>query len=152
MNPQLQLRDIHLPAEPSWWPPAPGWWLLAILLILAAVLLTRWIWRHVRRRRRLTRLMAEFDAAASLGDPGARLVAISQLLRRAARLRDPRAASLQGEDWLRFLTRVDEQQPPATETWRILLNGPWQPQIDAAAVDALIDVARRCFLSLVTSP
>ena len=152
MNSQLQLRDIHLPAEPSWWPPAPGWWLLAILLILAAVLLTRWIWRRVRRRRRLTRLMAEFDAAASLGDPGARLAAISQLLRRAARLRDPRAASLQGEDWLRFLTRVDEQQPPATETWRILLNGPWQPQIDAAAVDALIDVARRCFLSLVTSP
>ncbi|MBP6325901.1 MAG: DUF4381 domain-containing protein, partial [Dokdonella sp.] len=21
-----QLRDIHLPPDPSWWPPAPGWW------------------------------------------------------------------------------------------------------------------------------
>ena len=96
MNPQLQLRDIHLPPEPSWWPPAPGWWVLAILLLVAAVLLTRWVWRRMRARRRLARLMAEFDAAAGLVDPGARLAAISQLLRRAARLRDPRAAQPAG--------------------------------------------------------
>ena len=37
MNPQLQLRDIHLPPEPSWWPPAPGWWLLALLLVIYLV-------------------------------------------------------------------------------------------------------------------
>ncbi len=152
MNPQLQLRDIHLPPEPSWWPPAPGWWLLAILLLVSAVLLARWVWRRVRARRRLARLMTEFDAAAGLGDPGARLVAISQLLRRAARLRDPHAANLQGEDWLRFLDQADDRQPPATNTWRILLHGPYQPQIDPAAVDALLEVARARFQNLVTSP
>jgi hypothetical protein len=152
MNPQLQLRDIHLPPEPSWWPPAPGWWLLAVLLLVSAVILTRWVWRRVRARRRLARLMAEFDAVAGLGDPGARLVAISQLLRRAARLRDPRAANLQGEDWLRFLDQVDDGQPPTTDSWRILLNGPYQPQIDPAAVDALLEVARARFQDLVTSP
>ena len=40
MNPELQLRDIHLPPEPSWWPPAPGWWLLAAILVAAIVVLT----------------------------------------------------------------------------------------------------------------
>jgi hypothetical protein len=33
---RAQLRDIHLPPDPSWWPPAPGWWMLAAL---AAVML-----------------------------------------------------------------------------------------------------------------
>ncbi|HET9483332.1 MAG TPA: DUF4381 domain-containing protein, partial [Xanthomonadales bacterium] len=47
-----QLRDIHLPAEPSWWPPAPGWWLLAILVIAALVFLVRFAWRKRRELRR----------------------------------------------------------------------------------------------------
>jgi len=40
MNPgsELPLRDIHLPAPLSWWPPAPGWWLLLTLLVAIALL------------------------------------------------------------------------------------------------------------------
>jgi len=43
-----QLRDIHLPAPPGWWPPAPGWWLLAavVLGVLA------WAILRLRDRRR----------------------------------------------------------------------------------------------------
>ncbi len=56
------------------------------------------------------------------------------------------------EWWLRFLDQVDDQPSPATDSWRVLLNGPYQPQINPAAVEALIDVARARFQSLVTSP
>lgn len=43
-----QLRDIHAPAPPPWWPPAPGWWLLAAL---ALALMVWGGWRLGRRWR-----------------------------------------------------------------------------------------------------
>ena len=32
-DPLQQLKDIALPPDPSWWPPAIGWWVLAIALL-----------------------------------------------------------------------------------------------------------------------
>ncbi len=51
MNPQtpdLPLRDIHLPAAVSWWPPAPGWWIALGLCLLIALLL---VWLKKRSQR-----------------------------------------------------------------------------------------------------
>lgn len=41
-DPLQQLRDIQLPPEPSWWPPAWGWWVVA----LGCLLLLIWLLRH----------------------------------------------------------------------------------------------------------
>ena len=162
MNPELKLRDIHLPPEPSWWPPAPGWWVLALLILLVMVLLTRWVLRRIREQRRLALLVAEFDAAVANGEPTARLAAISQLLRRAVRLRDPHAAQLQGEAWLHFLDDADgvaetrsslgKSAAFSAGIGRLLLDGPYQARVDAGSVEALIEPARRRFVSLVAAP
>ena len=88
MNPELQLRDIHLPPEPSWWPPAPGWWLLAIVIGLVAWRLTRYGLRSWRARQRSRALQEQFDAVLLVTEPAAQLTAISELLRRAARQSD----------------------------------------------------------------
>lgn len=162
MKPELQLRDIHLPAEPSWWPPAPGWWLLALLLMVALIWLLRRLLRRQRAQRRRAALMAEFDAVLHSADPRARVAAVSQLLRRAARLRDPAAAALQGEAWLRFLdgpvaARADVDDPAGARPFsvgvgRVLLDGPYRAHIDAEAVDALIVPARARFAALVDAP
>jgi hypothetical protein len=43
-DPLQQLRDVHLPADPAWWPPAIGWWVMA----LAAIALIVWlIWKAI---------------------------------------------------------------------------------------------------------
>ncbi len=104
------LRDIHLPPEPSWWPPAPGWWMLAVLVLLLAGTLL-WYWRRRRRLgRRIAVAMAEIDMLAGQhaidGDNGALAAGLHQLLRRAARRRDPASVHLRGAAWRQLLEQV----------------------------------------------
>lgn len=154
MNPELQLRDIHLPPEPSWWPPAPGWWLLAVLLVGLLVWGVRALLRVRRARRRQRALDAAFAAAVAHTDPQQQVVAISELLRRAARLRDPQAAALQGAAWLAFLNRSVPSADPlfSVELGQFLLEGPYRARIDANAAQSLIAPARRAYLHLVRLP
>ena len=54
----LQLRDIHLPGDAPFWPPAPGWWLLALLIVALIVWGVVRAMRHYRIRRHRARVMA----------------------------------------------------------------------------------------------
>lgn len=149
----LELRDIHLPADPSWWPPAPGWWLLlgiVFALVAVAVVLMR---KRQRRRRWQARVMAELDAIAAhrKREPDAvRLAAeVSQLLRRASRLLDAAAPALHGEDWLRFLDQPLDGTDFSDGVGRVLLEGPYRRNLDIDA-EALLELARR-WLERVTA-
>ena len=49
-----QLRDVHLPTVPGWWPPAIGWWLLAIVVAGVLAWMIWWLgarWRRFRPAR-----------------------------------------------------------------------------------------------------
>lgn len=148
--PQLPLRDIHLPPEPSWWPPAPGWWVLAALAIALLAFATWKLVRALRARARRRALAAEFERAAAISDPLARVAAVSELLRRAARLHDPVAATLAGEDWLRFLDGASESRTFTAGAGRALLDAPWRASVDAASADAAVAAARPRYLELAT--
>lgn len=140
MNPSLsqpslsQLRDIHLPAPISWWPPAPGWWMLAALIV--AILIGLFIWFRRRRRdnwRRsalaeLARLRQQYAAQPTAAHTI--IAALSVLLRRVAISCFPRAevAMLSGEKWLAFLDRsMDEGAPFQSEPNRLLAVAPYAP-------------------------
>ncbi|QCU72424.1 DUF4381 domain-containing protein [Luteimonas yindakuii] len=141
----LVLRDIHQPAAPGWWPPAPGWWLLAtVVLVLAAA----WLWWRRRVRRRRLRLQALFDdTVATAPTPAAQVGAISELLRRAARDRDPRTATLADAEWIGFLRHDDAGAALAPASLDLLRDGGYRREVAAGAVEQLRGEARALFLA-----
>lgn len=113
-DPLAALRDIHLPADPSWWPLAWGWWLLAagILLLVGAVI---WWWhdprrKHYRQGEWALRLLR--DDLHLRTDPQAYSAAVSRLLKRYALLRygRPGVAGLAGSRWQSFLHKTGGAQ------------------------------------------
>lgn len=142
----LALRDIHEPTAPAWWPPAPGWWLLACVVLAVAAIVLAVSWRRRRRRRALERMFDERVDAADTAP--ARIAALSELLRRAARRRDRASATLEGEDWLAFLDRGAKTPAFDGELGRLLLDGGFRRDVDDTQLDALRAAARERFLQL----
>jgi hypothetical protein len=148
-NPQqlLQLRDIHLPGAPAFWPPAPGWWLVVAVLLALLAWLTVAALRRYRIRRQRQRVLAALAGLelqlASERTPDA-LAHISVLLRRLALMRFPRqeVAALTGRAWLRFLDASGGNGRFADGPGRVLATGPYQrslpSDLDAAVFVALV--------------
>ncbi len=141
MKPDLsQLRDIHLPAPVSWWPPAPGWWLLLALLMLA-VIGSRLFYRRRRRNdwrrtalEQLTQLRQQFQSQLIV--PQQIAGELSVLMRRVAISRFPReqAAQLNGEAWLAFLDRNRREGAAfQTELGRLLVVAPYAQETQIGA-------------------
>ncbi len=142
----LPLRDIHLPLEPGWWPPAPGVWLLGLvaLLLLAGVLraVVRTLRRARRRRMALDALARILHAHPPALQPVAHLAAASELLRRLCRRHAPQALLLRDEAWLAFLDGADPARPFSLGPGRLLLDGPFRAALPAAEVEALQPLLR----------
>ena len=142
-----QLRDIHLPQAPLWWPPAPGWWVLAALALGLLGWGTARLWRRWRRfrpartarqlHRRLT--LELFDDSIT---PAAWLHRTNEVLKRLAvhGLGHHDMIRAWGDDWLRYLD--DRYGEPAFSrgAGRSLGQARFRrnAQIDVAALDGLI--------------
>ena len=145
MNLPLPLKDVHPGLAPAWWPPAPGWWLLAGLLLLVAG--GSWWWLRRRRARRAAILRLFEDTVEAADSPAQQVAAMSDLLRRAARRKDPLADRLQGDDWLRFLDRGMTTPSFEHGPGALLLDGAFRRDTDAGAAHALRAVARERYLA-----
>jgi hypothetical protein len=147
MGTGLVLRDVHVPPVPSLWPPAPGWWLVAGVVV--ALLVLAW-WLQRRRALRLQSWQRLFDAASAQPSPPARVAAMSELLRRAARRVDPDSEKLEGQQWLEFL---DGSRPGQFSDGHaaLLLEGGYRRELDPASVEAMERAARTRFLELMAA-
>lgn len=143
---ELPLRDIHLPADIGWWPPAPGWWVLAAAVLVAVGFAVR---RLLRPRRvdpvkEADTRMASVEAAfRDSGDTLRLLQDLSGLLRQVAMsaLGRPAAAAPVGAEWLALLDRLGDTDAFTAGAGRALADGPYRPAA-AADADAVLAVCR----------
>jgi len=151
MKPNIdQLRDIHLPALISWWPPAPGWWLLAVLLLAVLLGLYFWYRRYQRnswRRSALAELAAlrqqhqtQFSSSQTV------VIELSVLLRRVAINCFPQdeVAMLNGDKWLQFLdSGLGDSDGFQSEQGRLLTTAPYIAEASIAP-EALLGLCVLC--------
>ena len=142
---ELVLRDVHVPAAPSMWPPAPGWWLLAAAVLTVIAIL--WLLK-VRQQRKLQARLRLFDEACRDLPASAQIAAISELLRRAARQIDKHADRLQGEAWLQFLDGK-KGTDFSKGAGRLLLEGGFRRDVAEAELAVTKLLARSRFLELM---
>jgi len=150
---ELPLRDIHLPAPVSWWPPAVGWWLVAALalVVLAAAY---WWWLRRKRMRTSPATLARIElqrlrtAWTEHGDTWRLARDISTWLRRTGMSLSSRrqAASLTGDQWQRYLDELAGQvmfsNTPAGMITELPYSGATEstPPVDG---NELLDVCER---------
>lgn len=119
-----QLRDIHLPDGVSAWPPAYGWWI--ILLGIVAIIASVYLWQYIRRKSKklyALRFLKKLEGQNSIKSAAA----MSEILRRICIYKYPQAVSLNGQDWINFLTAHCKIKL-TTKEHELLLNSPYMPE------------------------
>jgi hypothetical protein len=128
-----QLQDIHLAANPSWWPLAIGWWLLISILIFLLAWLFLKLRQHAKLKKQRREILAKLNVLETnlnkstcnevVGD-------INILLRQLAIHYYPRKkiASLTGYNWLQFLDQSGKTSGFSKGAGRILIEAPYQPE------------------------
>ena len=149
------MADIHLPAEPGFWPLAPGWWVLAALL-LALLIYGAWrLQKRLQLQRRYRSALRELDKClaalqASAGPDGPsmeqRLIYVNDVngvLRRVALLHfdQHRVAGLSGQAWVAFIKQYDRASRLTPALAGALAEGRFAPRCDVDT-QALHDMAR----------
>ncbi|WP_084784028.1 DUF4381 domain-containing protein [Marinobacterium aestuarii] len=131
-----QLRDLQLPAEVGFWPPAPGWWLLAALLLGGLVWAGLWLWRrwqHNAYRRAALKLLNAYRQQLQQDDNRQRyLTLVAQLLRRTALSAYPQQAlaGLTDNAWRQCLIDSSGLDAFNGSAGDALVRGPYQAAIE----------------------
>ena len=130
-SPLADLKDIHIPAEPGWWPPAYGWWLVTLLVLSLLV----WLGYYLIKRHRLN--LAKRQALQHLAGLSANSVnwplELNSLLKRVVQTYQPQVASqaLYGEAWVSLLCQAlpAKKQADFSHKMHTFQHALYQPQV-----------------------
>lgn len=107
--PTLELRDIHLPGDPSMWPFALGWWFLIIIVCIVLYFVIRKMAQLRQQKHMINLLQNELTNIRNdfkkHNNKHTLAGHVSALLNRFVKyvLNDSIATSLTGKDWINYL-------------------------------------------------
>jgi hypothetical protein len=104
-DPLSELRDLHLPAAVSPWPPAPGWWILLAFSVMLMVAIGYFLAHTLDSRKYRRKALAEHRKICSLEGDKERIQNFLELLRRTviSATGENHSASLSTDEFLNFL-------------------------------------------------
>ncbi|MBT1446319.1 DUF4381 family protein [Shewanella sp. JM162201] len=160
-NPLLeQMKDISLPPDIEFWPPAPWVLPMALLLFVLLSLLLWWAYRRFKvNRAKRKALLAPKEAALALLDnitldDSESVLTLSGVLKRAALSYFPRdeVASLSGNAWSEFLARTLPPAKTGSHSFTLLHSHSYrQLTLSSAEADGLKAAARAWLSGLPAS-
>ena len=112
-DPLADLKDIYIPPDPGFWPPAPGWWVLVVIGILLLFWVVKWINNRIKHNQPKKYFIKQLAAIETACAPDKKIPALhqmSKLLRRFAihKFGREKIASLHGDEWLKFLDATSD--------------------------------------------
>jgi hypothetical protein len=137
----LPIRDIHLPEQISWFPPAMGWWLLIIFVPIVSYFFIALIQRLLQKTaiKDAKKLLKKLQINENL-TPLEKVIELSSLLRRVAVSSDSKTnvGGLTGRAWLDYLDQSLKEAPFKNGVGRCLADAPYQkelsPDVDLTAL------------------
>jgi hypothetical protein len=137
----LPIRDIHLPEQISWFPPAMGWWLLIIFVPIVSYFFIALIQRLLQKTaiKDAKKLLKKLHINENL-TPLEKVIELSSLLRRVAVSSDSKTnvGGLTGRAWLDYLDQSLKDAPFKNGVGRCLADAPYQkelsPDVDLTAL------------------
>lgn len=143
-DPLQQLRDVHLPPDPSWWPPAIGWWVAAAVAVLLVIWCATSLLRAYQRRapirytrQHLTQLFEAYQSGSL--DAETYLHRSNELIKRllVRALGKAELGPLAGQPWLEALDAISGSQQFTDGAGRVLGNARFSthPQVDVEALN-----------------
>ena len=147
-DPLQQLRDVHSPLDPAWWPPAPGWWIVAIAVAFGLAWLFWKGWQTWRKRapiRIAAREHKSYQSALAAGEISELdyLHQCNELLKRVLVRGYQRYdyASLSGDAWLEALDQLSESSEFSKGPGQVLGNDRFSrlPQLNSSQLSPVVD-------------
>ena len=150
LDPLSQLRDIHLPADPHWWPPAPGWWILLFICLLLLYFLVKALIQIRNSRRPRKAALNSIMSVANTNDPAEAPLAIQSMLKTVRQFTIQEfgremVAALHGEKWLEFLkTASGHRWVPSQEIEQALVRDQFVKSSSTNLEDLRISLLQLC--------